>query len=68
LTEFQTLEGATIAYPTLGQIVGNVTFAGPQDVETTVAINTPITSIHYDHEQGTTTWRTDYVSYDGNMQ
>jgi hypothetical protein len=68
LTSFSTLEGATIAYPTLGQIVGNVTFAGPQNLETTVAINTPITSIHYDHEQGTTTWRTDYVSYDGNMQ
>ena len=67
MTQFSTQNGP-VAYPKLGQLVGTITYAGPQDGQSDVTINTPITSIHYDHDACETTWRTDYVSYDGNIQ
>lgn len=68
MTEFQTETNGTIEYPTLGQIIGLVKYAGQQGDEYQQNLDTPITSIHYEHERGLTTWRTDYVSYDGNVQ
>jgi hypothetical protein len=68
MTSFQTETTGAIEYPKLGQLVGKLKYAGEQGAEYTVQLDTPITSIHYDHERGSTTWRTDYVSYDGNVQ
>jgi len=68
MTLFSTLDGQTIYYPELGQLVDKVKYAGEQGAETSATLDTAITSIHYDHDAGVTTWRTDYVSYDGNTQ
>lgn len=68
LTSFVTDDGVTIPYPKLGQMVGKVTHAGTQAQPIKATLNTNITSIHYLHEQGQTWFRTDYVSYDGNLQ
>lgn len=68
LTNFLNAEGDAIAYPALGQIVSKVTYAGTQDAPISATLDTPVTSIHYDHDSGETTWRTDFVSYDGNVQ
>jgi len=65
---FQTLSNGNVSYPTLGQLVHEVTYAGPQDNQKRVTLDTSITSIHYVHESCETTWRTDYVSYDWNIQ
>lgn len=68
LTQFVTSSGGTATYPTLGQFVGTVTYNGPAGSESTAQLNTPITCIDYVHETGETTWHTDFVAYDGNMQ
>jgi hypothetical protein len=68
MTSFRTETTGSIEYPKLGQLVGLLKYAGKQGAEYTAQLDTPITSIHYDHERGSTTWRTDYVSYDGNVQ
>lgn len=69
LTGFAVQDGAVKEYPTLGKMVGEVTFAGSLDAgERSVTIGTNITTVHYDHDQGQTTWKTDFVQYDGNMQ
>lgn len=68
LSSFSTLDGGAVSYPQLGQLVGEVTYAGEQGSEQTTELNTPITSIFYEHDRGVTTWRTDFVSYDGSNQ
>jgi hypothetical protein len=70
LSTFTDIGGKAIAYPALGQLVGKITYSGSpgNGVETSAALNTPITCIHYDHDAMTTTWHTDYVDYDGNLQ
>jgi hypothetical protein len=63
LTSYQSGD-TTIDYPMVGQLLNNVFVTS----SVTVASKTPITSVHYDHDTGTTVWRTDYVAYDGNTQ
>lgn len=64
LTSFASAAGA-INYPTIGKLVGKITYT---DAAPAAVLNTPITCVHYDHDQMQTTWHTDYVSYDGNLQ
>lgn len=68
LTSFAAFNGDNVKYPKLGQLVGSVTYSEDSDGEVSQVLNTPITSVHYDHDSGETSWRTDYVSYDGNAQ
>lgn len=49
----------SIYYPTLGQLVKTIKAAG-----TSYNVNTPITRVHYDHINGTTTWSTDWQELD----
>lgn len=51
--------GGTTPYPTLGYVVTALSAAGQDSV-----INTPITSITYDNEEGLTTWTTDWGELD----
>lgn len=70
LTKFSSASG-DIQYPTLGKLVGKITYSGTNgggSTEVFATLNTPITCIHYDHESMQTKWHTDYVSYDGNLQ
>lgn len=72
LSSFETSSGETLKYPRLGQYVGNIyysldTVTGLGDA-ISVPAKTNITCIHYDHDRAVTTWRTDYVRYDGNVQ
>jgi hypothetical protein len=69
LTSFSTVD-KTVAYPTIGKLVGKITYAGDASTgaEVSATLNTSITCIHYDHDALQTTWHTDYVSYDGNLQ
>ncbi len=50
---------ATIAYPTIGRLVTNLSANGEVH-----QINTPITSVRYDNEAGQTTWATDWGELD----
>lgn len=76
LTKFANEAGDPVYYPKVGQLVGKVTYGGGKvsDDGNTVSkpaeaqLNTPITCVHYDHEQGITQWKTDYIDYDGNLQ
>ncbi|MBU6247124.1 MAG: hypothetical protein KGN77_05155 [Xanthomonadaceae bacterium] len=68
LTEFATDNAGSVKYPTLGQFVATVTYNGTSGNESIVQLNTPITCIDYVHDSGETTWRTDFVAYDGNLQ
>jgi hypothetical protein len=68
LTQFDTDAAGSIKYPTLGQLVGSVTYNGQAGSESRAQLNTPITCIDYNHDACETTWRTDYVAYDGNIQ
>jgi hypothetical protein len=68
LTSFSTVSNGQTYYPTLGQMVPKLTYSGQQGAEESLVLNTNVTSIFYDNEAGVTTWRTDFVSYDGNMQ
>jgi hypothetical protein len=68
LTSFSTASNGQTYYPTLGQMVPKLTYSGQQGAEESLVLNTNVTSIFYDNEAGVTTWRTDFVSYDGNMQ
>lgn len=68
MTQFATADAGNVKYPKLGQFVGSITHSGPAGSETKTQSNTPITCIDYMHEAGVTTWRTDYVAYDGNAQ
>lgn len=61
-SEFQTVNGS-IKYPSLGQFVGKIRVSD----SVSLVSNTNITCIHYDHNEGLTTWKTDYVDYDGNL-
>jgi hypothetical protein len=67
MSKYSTLAGS-VQYPRLGMLIGDVTYAGHAGSETKVTLNTSVTSIHYDHESGSTTWRTDFVAFDGNAQ
>jgi hypothetical protein len=49
-------------------MVPKLTYSGQQGAEESLVLNTNVTSIFYDNDAGVTTWRTDFVSYDGNMQ
>lgn len=51
-------EGET-AYPALGELVRYLYANGSK-----ITLNTPITRIHYDHQQGITTWTTDWQELD----
>ncbi len=48
-----------VTYPTMGQLVTD--FKANGQIYT---LNTPITSIHYDHQSGKTTWETDWQELD----
>ncbi len=49
----------TIAYPRLGQLVTTMTAGGQS-----LTLNTPITSVIYNHEECVTTWTTDWCDLD----
>jgi hypothetical protein len=69
LDAFTDINGYRRFYPTLGQIVSSVTTSGNLgSIENKITLDTPISSIHYNHAQCETTWRTDFISYDGNNQ
>jgi hypothetical protein len=53
-----------LSYPALGRIVSSVSVSPTKRVP----LDTPVTSIHYDHNEGITTWRTDYVNYQPGIQ
>jgi hypothetical protein len=44
-----------VTYPTLGKVVTDIVANGQ-----TTQLNTPVTRIRYDHEQGVTTWSTEW--------
>ncbi len=48
-----------VTYPTMGQLVTD--FKANGQIYT---LNTPITSIHYDHQSGKTSWETDWQELD----
>lgn len=58
------VSGGLKSYPGLGKIISTVAVTPTQKV----TLNTPVTSIYYDHNQGVTTWRTDYVNYEVGIQ
>ena len=62
-SNFATQTG-TVTYPALGRIVSTVAVSPTAKVP----LDTPVTSIHYDHNEGITTWRTDYVNYQPGIQ
>lgn len=68
LSSFSDMVRGDMPYPQLGQFVGTVTYAGPSGSETFAALKTPISCVDYDNDEGETSWRTDYVQYDGNTQ
>ena len=49
----------SVDYPKLGQLVKTLAHSGKTDT-----LNTPITSIHYDHIEGVTTWTTSWARGD----
>ncbi len=49
----------TVTYPTIGSVVTD--FKANGQIYT---LNTPITSVHYDHQSGKTTWETDWQELD----
>ena len=59
LGSFATADGATVSYPTLGQVVTTIAANGQ-----TLAIGTPITSVAYDAEAGVTRWETGWAALD----
>lgn len=59
MTDPETEATEVIPYPTLGQLVRTMN-AGGQVRE----LNTPITSVRYDHQSGETFWATDWAELD----
>lgn len=52
-------DGVAYDFPTLGQLVTTMTYNGR-----TETLNTPVTTIEYDHISGTTTWITSWSDLD----
>jgi hypothetical protein len=59
VTDFSTNSRTTVTYPTLGKVVTSIAANGQVN-----DVNTPITSITYDNQSGTTTWATDWAELD----
>jgi hypothetical protein len=55
ITDAESGSTSVVAYPQLGQVVNELAAGGQ-----TRTIRTPITSISYDHDTGTTRWETDW--------
>ncbi|MBA3684964.1 MAG: hypothetical protein H0W72_06955 [Planctomycetes bacterium] len=59
VTDTASQASATVAYPRLGHLVTTIAAGGQ-----THDVGTPITSVSYDHQRGTTTWATDWSELD----
>jgi hypothetical protein len=56
---YEQRDGSAVDYPTLGKVIHNLSANGQ-----TVEVNTPVVSIVYSHEDGTTTFETGWSSLD----
>ena len=52
-----------VAYPMLGQVITTLSAGGLTDGEA-ITLNTPVTRIEYDNDQGITIWHTDWSELD----